>query len=381
MNVLHVITGLNIGGAEIMLSRLLSRTNPARFRSSVISLTEVGAIGEEIRRHGIPVHALGMRPGSLDPRSLVRLVRAMRRGRPDVVQTWLYHADLLGGLAALAAGGAPVAWGVHNTYLEPGTVKRATVLTARACARLSPWLPTAIVCCSDATRRACLDLGYQEDKLTVIQNGTDLDRFHPDPAARLAVRRELGLPPATPLVGLLARFHPHKGHHVFVEAAGLVHARRPDVHFLLAGEGITEDNDRLTAWIEAAAIRHRCHLLDRRSDTPRLQASLDVAASSSVAESFSMVVGEAMACAVPCAVTDVGDSAALVAHTGRVVPSNQPQALADALHDLLALDAAARATLGRQARQRIADHYSLPIIVRRYEDLYERLAGGHRCAD
>lgn len=380
MKVVHVITGLGVGGAEVMLARLLSGMNRDRFRSSVVSLTELGAIGEEIRHEGIPVHTLGMRPGLPDPGALARLIRLLQRERPDVVQTWLYHADLLGGVAARLAGNLPVAWGIHSSNLEPGIVKRSTILTARACARLSPWLPGAIVCCSEATRRAHAALGYSAEKLVVIPNGFDLDRFRPDPDARLAVRRELGLPDGAPVIGLLARFHPQKGHRVFVEAAALLHAHRPDAHFLLAGDGVTIENPELTGWIDAAGLHGRCHLLGRRGDVARLHASLDLATSSSVAvEAFSLVVGEAMACGVPCAVTDVGDSALLVGETGRVVPADDPVALAGALADLLGLDPAARAELGRWARQRIADHFSLPRIVRRYEDLYERLAGEHQC--
>lgn len=381
MNVAHVITGLETGGAEVMLYRLLAATDRDRFRSSVVSLTGLGPVGDDVRRLGVPVRALAMRPGIPDPVAIARLARWLRRDRPDVVQTWMYHADLLGGVAAKAAGNVPVAWGLHNTDLAPGVAKRSTVATALACARLSPWLPAAIVCCTEATRRVHERLGYRADKMVVVPNGFDLDDFKPDAAARAAVRRELGLPPDAPLIGLLARFHPQKGHRFFLEAAALLAARRADVHFLLCGDGVTRDNAELAARVDAAGLSDRCHLLGRRRDTARLQASLDVATSASVAgEALSLALGEAMACAVPCAVTDVGDSALLVGDTGRVVPPGDAAALAAAWQGLLALSPVDRAGLGQRARERIAEHFALPRTVRRYECLYARLAGEHRCA-
>lgn len=376
MKVTHVITGLGTGGAEMMLLRLLSATDRDRFQPTVISLTDRGRLGARVEALGIPLHTVEMRPGLPTPNALWRLVRQLRRDQPDLVQTWLYHADLLGGLTARAAGTAPVVWGIHSSNLAPGIVKRGTIVTAHACARLSRWLPAAIVCCSDATRRLHIERGYRAEKMVVIPNGWDLDLFRPDPAARLSVRRELGMAPATPLIGLLARYHRQKGHHLFLEAARQLHARRPDAHFVLAGDGVDWDNGELVTGIETAGLRDRVHLLGARDDTPRLQASFDLATSSSVAvEAFSLVIGEAMACEVPCVVTDVGDSALLVGDTGRVVPAGDATALAAGWENLLALPDAERAALGRRARQRIADHFALPRIVERYEQLYEQIAG------
>ena len=374
MNIVHIITGLQTGGAEIMLLRLLTATDRDRFPSSVVSLTEVGPIGAEIERLGITVQALGLRRGIPPPTAMPRLAQVLRQARPGVVQTWMYHADLLGGLAAKAAGSPPVAWGVHSTNLDPAIVKRGTIMTARTCARLSPWLPAAIVCCSEATRRVHQQIGYDAGKMIVIPNGFDLDRFAPSPAARIAIRQELGLSAETSLIGVLARFHPQKGQRVFIEAAGHLNERLPHVHFLLCGDDVTWDNARLTGWIDAAGIRDRCHLLGLRQDISRIQASLDIATSSSVAvEALSLVIGEAMACAVPCVVTNVGDSALLVGDTGQVVPPGDARALAEAWHDLLCLEPAERRVRGERARQRIAERFTLSRTVHVYEQLYERL--------
>jgi len=371
---LHIITGLNTGGAEMMLYKLLSGMDCENFEAEVVSLMDIGPIGKKIQELGVVVRALGMRQGVPSLPGLLRLVYWLRQNSPHCVQTWMYHADLIGGMSAKLAGGIPVIWGIRHSILEPQYTKRTTLWTAKACARLSRRLPARIVCCSEASRRAHKEMGYAEDRMVVIPNGFDLAAFKPDPEARPAVRRELSIPAEAPLIGLVGRFNPLKDHNNFILAAAHLNACQPDVHFLLCGDGITWENPELVEWIKAAGIQTRCHLLGRREDIPRLTASLDIASSSSSSEGFPNIVGEAMACGVPCVVTDVGDSALLVGETGRVVPPGTPRALAEAWREIIEMDPEGRNRLGLLARRRIEEHFRLPLIVARYEGLYEKVA-------
>lgn len=374
LKITHVITGLNTGGAEMSLLKLLTHTDRTAFEPQVISLTDIGPVGERLTAAGVRVRALGMRSGLPNPLAVHKLARWLRTDQPHVVQTWMYHADLIGGLAARWAGRLPVAWGIRQSNLEPRGNKRTTIWTARACARLSRWLPARIVCCAEAARRTHAGIGYSADRMVVIPNGFDLSQFRPDPAARLAVRRELGLADDALLVGLMARFDPQKDHRNFIAAAAHLHARLPDVQFVLCGQGVGWENAELAGWIEAAGIHRHCHLLGQRADMPRLMAALDISVLSSFGEGFPTVVGEAMACAVPCVVTDVGDAAVLVGDTGKVVPPRDPAALAAACHGLIAAGPVERSRLGLTARQRVQQHYSLAAMVSRYEALYRELA-------
>ena len=358
-----------------MLYNLLSQTDRNAFETEAVSLIEIGLAGHKIQALGVPVRALGMRRGVRDPLAVLRLARWIRQDSPDVIQTWMYHADLVGGLAARLAGNIPVAWGVRHTNLEPKIEKRSTIWIARICARLSSWLPARIVCNSEAGRQVHAHLGYAVDKMLVIPNGFDLAAFRPDPAARGSVRKELGVSEEAPLIGLMARFHPQKDHRNFVLAAAKFHTRLPESNFLLCGDGITWNNPQLAGWIEAAGIQSQCHLLGSRDDIQRLTAALDVASTSaSHGEAFPNVIGEAMACGVPCVVTDVGDSAIIVGETGVVVPPKDPRALAAGWSQLLQeMSREERQQLGFAARQRISEKYSLGKIVEQYESLYESL--------
>ena len=377
IKLIHVITSLDLGGAEMMLFRLLSHIDRARFENQVVSLIPAGLVGDNIRALGIPVHSLRMQPGRPSMRAVFKLANLIRSERPALLHTWLYHADLVGGLAGLLTH-TPVVWGIHNTSLDPRAVKSNTIKVAQFNARLSSWLPRKIITCSEAARRVHIGIGYSANKFVVIPNGFDLSVYQVDPAARSSLRKELVLPPDTVLIGLVARFDPLKDHQNFVQAARQFCFQHPQTHFLLCGEGISWRNEQLAGWIETAGIRANCHLLGRRDDIPHVMAGLDMLTLSSIGEAFPNTLGEAMACGVPCVATDVGDSSYIIGDTGMVVPPKDPQALADAWVGLLSLSVEERLALGERARQRIQQLFSIAQITRRYEDLYEQVVQVNR---
>lgn len=373
MRLALIITGLSTGGAEMMLLKLMERIDRSSFMPHVFSLTTLGEIGPRIQALGIPVEALGMRPGIPGPLAFFRLTRRLKGLQPEVVQTFMYHADLMGGLACRMAGIRPLVWGIRNSALALQKIKWSTRVVICLCAKASRWLPARIVSCSLQARDAHVALGYAAERFQVIPNGFDLDLFAPKEESRLSVREELGLAPGTPLVGLIARFDPQKNHNGFIEAASLLKAICPDVHFILAGNGVAAGNSGISHWVREAGLEDCVHLLGLRKDIPRLMSALDVAASSSWGESFPNVLGEAMACGVPCVVTDVGDSAYIVGDTGVVVRVGDMSGLASGLASILRMPINERHTMGERARARVAEHFEIGAVVRRYEALYENL--------
>jgi len=373
LNITYIITGLSTGGAEMMLYKVLKNIDTNRFSTHVISLTTKGEIGKRIEALGIPVEALGITPGQPDPIKFLKLVKRLRALCPDLVHTWLYHADLMGGLAARLAGVKNISWSIRHSDLSTEHNKYSTLLVVRICALLSKWVPRKILCCSNVAKTVHADTGYDFNKLVVIPNGFELNRFVPDPLARDSVRAELHLSADTRLVGLIARFDLQKNHSGFFESAARVHLQQPDVNFLLAGTNIEKSNAELYRMVELAGLESTTHLLGRRADIPRLLAGLDVLVSSSHGEAFPNVLGEAMACGVPCAVTDVGDSAEIVGNTGRVVKSDDMKGLSLAMEELLALSISTRQALGKKARSRICELYDIHEVVKQYERFYEDL--------
>lgn len=356
----------------MMLLKVLERLD-AKFSPHVISLNTLGEIGPRIQALGIPVEALGMQSGVPNPLAFFRLVRRLKKLKPDAVHTWCYHADLFGGLAARLAGVPAIGWGIRHGNLSPLSNKHSTLTVVRACAFLSRWVPLRILCCSQVAMQVHVDVGYVADKMVVVPNGFDLACFKPDEVARSSVRAELGVEDDILLVGMIGRFKPQKNYGGFVEAAGLLHQRMPEVHFLMAGSGVDATNAGLVSDIQQVDVEGVMHLIGERNDIPRLMAALDVLASSSIGEAFPNVLGEAMASGVPCAVTDVGDSAYIVGDAGRVVMPGDMSGLASALEELFTLPHAARRALGKRARARVEEHFEIGKVVRQYEAFYQDL--------
>lgn len=359
----------------MMLYKLLSRMNDNEFDSEVISLTDAGPVADKIRLLGVPVHALGMKRGKIHPVALMKLSLLLRKLKPDLVQTWLYHSDLIGGLAAKLAGIKKIFWSIRQSNIDADSNKRSTIWIVKTCAKLSSWLPDKIICCSHAALKSHVALGYTKEKILVIPNGFDLDEFKPDQDARKSVRRELGIDESIFLVGLVARFDPQKDHQNFVQAAELLRKNDSSVHFVLCGDGINTENAQLTQWIKQADLEKSVYLLGTRSDVSFLATAMDVAVSSSIGEGFPNVIGEAMACGLPCVVTDVGDSALLVGDAGLVVAAKDPEALAAAIDELLQASSEFREELGKKARLRVMNNYSLDSVVKKFEAVYRGVVG------
>jgi len=373
IRIAHLITDLDVGGAETMLVRLVGAMNRAEFDNHVISLLPVGPLAGPIEDLGVPVRSLAMRRGRPNATAMAHLAILLRRLRPNILQTWLYHADVLGTLAAPLAGVRTVTWNVRASNVD---LTQYRVLSS-ATRRMAGWLsrrPAVVVVNSAAGRAAHEAIGYRPRRWCLIPNGIDCQVFRPDREARASVRRSLGIDDSAPLIGLIARFHSMKGHQTFVQAAASVCRRRPDVRVLLAGTGVDSENGALREWLTAEGIAGRVSLLGARDDVARLNAALDVAVMASTdGEGFPTAVAEAMACEVPCVVTDVGDAAWLVGDTGHVVPPRDAGALAAACERLLDAAPGERRALGQRARARILAEFDLTQIVGRYESLYRSL--------
>jgi glycosyltransferase involved in cell wall biosynthesis len=373
IRILHIITTLDAGGSEMMLYKLLSRMDKNIFSNQVVSLIPSGLIGDRIRLLDIPVSDLGMKKGVFNPLAYFRLIKLMKLWKPLIIQTWLYHADLLGLIAAKTVRRGKVIWNVRCSYMDLDHYSNLTSWTIRLCARLSP-LADSVISNSHAAKKYHIGIGYISNRFTIIPNGFDLEQFRPDIDSRIKLRRELCLSDDTILVGLIARFDHMKDHKNFLAAIKRVLDRHYAIHIILCGEDVNPENLRLRGWLNEFKITSNVHLLGLRDDVPYIMAGLDILVSSSLGESFPNVIGEAMSCGVPCVATDVGDSARIVGETGMVVPPQNREALTRAISSLLELTIEDRRKLGQAARARVKHYFSLDNVVKKYEKLYSSVA-------
>lgn len=366
MRVLMVITGLDVGGAETSLEAIVRAMEEMGHSVKVVSLKRLGPVGERMVEAGRDVIALNMTGAASIPRAIWRLRGIMRGWQPDVIHSWMYHADLVAGLAARLAGQRNLVWSLHASNISKGMLAPTTRKLICMLAPLSRVLPERIIATSEASRDIHGAAGYDLGRIIVLPNGVDTARFVPDPEAAAGLRKELDLAAGTRLVGLIARYDVQKNHVGFFEAAAYVRARHADAHFVLAGKDITPDHPVLAAAIARHDLGAVVSLLGLRDDIPRLAAALDVVAMPSDGESFPLILIEAMAAGAVPAVTDVGAMAHIVGDTGRVSAVGEMGALGAAIADLLDAPPETLAAARTAARTRVIDEFSIEKVACAY---------------
>jgi glycosyltransferase involved in cell wall biosynthesis len=367
--VLHLIVGLDIGGAESLLQDLLMHSKNRNIQYCVVSMTDIGIIGARLRSVGVNVYTLGMKRSKPSLAAFFHFIRIIRHEHPDVIQTWMYHADLLGLAAGVFFKNIKIIWGLHAAYLKTSEYPFLTHLTRWLCARFA-FMANSIIFNSQFTYNNHFQLGYRSSGWKYIFNGFDVNKYQPNQSARSLIRAELNLSEDVFLIGFIARFDPMKDHKTFLEAASRIASLYAHVHFILAGAGVDANNSKLHDIINAGNLKSRIHLLGLRADVNIICASLDASVTSSFAESFSNSTAEAMSCGVPCIVTDTSNLPSLVGDAGIIVPVGQPKAMAKAMIKLIDMDPITLHDIGMMGRQRIINNYSLNAMIDKYEDLY-----------
>jgi glycosyltransferase involved in cell wall biosynthesis len=375
MRILHVIDGIDVGGAELVLTQLVERLQSAGHHNTILVLSTCGPLRNRLEASGAVLLEMGMARGRIPVSGIARLVSAFRKAAPDVIQGWMYHGNLACSFLRLVSlWRAPIVWSIHNSVEPMPVLPRITRAALRLNLALSG-LPAHIVYVSEASARQHERMGFRRKRTKVIPNGTDCHRFSPRPGARERMREELGVPQHVPLVGSFARWDPVKGHSFLFDAVARLLDSGVTLHLVLAGTGMDGGNRELVSALDATGLSRHVTCLGQRQDIEALMAGLDLFVLSSVeSEAFPLVLGEAMATEVRCVATDVGDCRLILGETGEIVDRGDPVALAQAIEKALSAETGARVRLGRLARERIQKDYSLEGMARAYAALYESVA-------
>jgi len=372
MKIIHIITGLNDGGAESVLFRLCERAS--EYQHMVISLSDEGKYAALLRNKGIEVFALGMSAKFPSPFAFFKLVKLIKRYNPDVIQTWMYHADLLGSFASRIAGINKIAWGIRHSILERGKSKMTTIWIAKILSRLSWWLPSQIAVNAQRSIESHVSLGYDRSKMCLIPNGYDVAFFQSKPKVAQNLRAEWGIEQNVTLIGTVGRYNPHKDHNNLLEALSILRSRKKLLRCVLVGKNLDYNNKALVKEICRFGLEKMIKLIGPRDDMPEVMSAFDIHVLPSMSEGFPNVVAEAMACETPCIVTDVGDSAHIVGNTGWVVKPRNPQELADVI-DKASIERFRDDWIKRcsAARNRIENEFSIEKMVSNYSAFWKKL--------
>jgi glycosyltransferase involved in cell wall biosynthesis len=372
LRICHLITDLEIGGAERTLVNLVTRMDRTQFYNDVITLIDPGPMAKLLTAAGVPVVSLGMRRGRPNIWALLSLVRRLRATKPAILQTWLYHADLMGTVAAWMVRPEFLLWNVRCTDVTGFSVEKSTRWLVRTLAFLSS-IPDAVVVNSNRGQRDHQTVGYRAKRWVQIPNGVDLRHFRPRLAEQAALRARFGLRANVATIGLVARFHPMKDVGTFLRASASLVKTHAATQFVLCGDGFDVENSALTQMIASLGLNDHVVLLGRRTDVALVYPALDVfTLCSAYGEGFPNALCEAMACGIACVATDVGDSADILGESGVIVPTRNPEALASAWKMLLS-----RGTqnFGKLAHARVTSCYSIERMCGHYQSLYQSLVG------
>lgn len=363
MKVVHLITSLGLGGAERQLKALVTDPEKSILENVIVSMKDEGAIGKQLAgQPGVYIYCLNLHKSIL---GLWKLYKILRSERPDILLTWLYHADFLGIIIGKLARVPHIVWNVRCSNMDLTQYSWRTTLIVKILKYLSP-LPDAIITNSHAGRVFHTKLGYKSKRWVRIPNGIDTDYFKTDKASGLKLRQSLDIPKDAIVVGMLGRVDPMKDYPTFLKAMLKISRTYKNVFSIVAGK----DTDT-AKW---PILPPRMIRLGTWEKVPEFLNALDVMVlSSAFGEGFPNVIGEALACGIPAITTNVGDAALIVQNQAQIVPSGDVEKLFLALKEMLALSSKARIAIGQEGRERILTSYSLSIMRKRYTSFYKNL--------
>ena len=353
-----------------MLFNLTSAGEKSLWQSTVLSLTDEGHYGPLLRKAGVEVISVGGVKGILSPVKLFRLILLLRHRRFHLIQSWLYHGDFLGIPLSLLLR-CPLIWNLRCSSVDWKTYSPITWRIVKLLARLSRF-PKAVIVNSSAGLDAHRKLGYRPRKWVNIPNGFDTKKFQPKDKTHHDLRDTLNLPLTTRLIGTVGKWDPLKDYPTLFEGARLLLTSQNDVHFVMWGMGLTKENKELVSKLEHKKLGQNFHLMGLQPNLENWLPGLDLFTLTSKTEGFPNVLGEAMACGIPCVSTNAGAAAEIIDQEGVVVEISNASQLMQGWVKILSLKKEEYLSLSNKVRNSVLQRYSLNTILDAYHQLYLR---------
>jgi glycosyltransferase involved in cell wall biosynthesis len=366
--IIHLVSGLGVGGAETLLYRLLVLWAESKdFEHVVVSLRDNCQF--DLASLGVRYRAFDMSLSGPVLKQSISLKRFLRLESPDLIHAWMYHGCIFSSL--FANSNTPIVWGIHHSLHDIKNEKVSIQIIIKLCAYLSSRANLKkIIFVSKKSAAHHGDYGYSREKFVVIPNGFDCNAFVRSESVRQSIRADLGICEDDLLVGNFGRYHPVKNHPLLLHAFSKALKRHPKLKLLLVGSGLTRENDSIVKDIRQLNLQERVMLLGPRTDMPALYNALDLYVLSSKSEAFPNVLGEASATEVPCISTDVGDASIIIGRNGFLVPPEEVNELTDAIVKFFEMDTSSQREMGIAAKQSIEKNFSIQSIANEYLGVY-----------
>lgn len=372
MKILHIITGLGDGGAEHTLYKICKYDK--NNEHVVISFKSNGKYLYLLKKLGIEVYCLNLKIYSIY--KFFYLIKLLRFIKPNIIQTWLVHADFIGGIAARISRFNNIIWNIRYSNLQVDKTKLATKLIIKMLSKLSYSIPKSIVIVSRKAKKIYEIEGYDKKKLKFIPNGYDLNILKYSNLQKKNFRNKLKFNKKFPIIGNVARYHPKKDHLNLLNALSHLSDKKIEFLCVLFGSDINKNNLQLTAEIKRLKLSKNVKLLGQNNNIAQVMNGIDLCIqSSSYGEGFPNVVAEAMACETPCVVTDVGDASLVVGKTGWVVPPNDSVKLAKAIEKAFSeIRTKKWSKRCHESRSRIKKNFDVNRMIKTYVSLWKKIS-------
>ena len=367
LTVCQLLHTLNVGGAEMLAARLARRQRD-ECRFVFACLDELGTLGEELKAEGFPVEVIGRKAG-LDWRCAWRLSRFLRREQVDVIHAHQYTPFFYGIMARMVYRRPPILFTEHGRHF-PDYPRRKRILANRLLLQRRD----RVIGVGEAVRQALINNeGIPADRVGVVYNGIDTERFADRPAERDEVRREIGLQPGDFAILMVARLDYLKDHATAIRMLARVARQAPYAKLVLAGDG--PESGKVEELVAELGLARQVRMLGLRKDVARLVQAGDLFLLTSISEGIPLTVIEAMAAKLPVVATQVGGMAEVVEHgvSGLLAPSGDDARLAACALRLIH-DAELRRAMGQRGQVRARTLYSESDMQARYVECYEAMA-------
>jgi len=369
--VLHIITSLNDGGAEGTLAKLCIGCK--NFNHIVISMSGMGKYGPLLENAGVKIYSLNFDKGFKNYINIFTLFTIFRNEKPSIVQTWMYHADILGGCVAKLFRISNIFWNIrHATYKEKGLKSKKHKFIAHIHLFLSKFIPKKIICCAKSCYESHIEIGYCKSKMAIIYNGIDTEKFFYNPLSREMLRRDLGLSQEKIVIGSIGRLHENKGQDNLFKSLKILSDESIDIAYIFAGTNMQKDNPAIKNLIKSNNLSLELIFLGKRNDVPAIMNAIDIHVSASSSEGFPNVIAEAMSCATVAISTNVGDSKYIAESNQCICKANSPSELARLMLTTIKEKNNKKFWDERKfnSRKKIIDNFSLEKMINSYEQIW-----------
>ena len=372
MKILLIIDSLEVGGAEVFLEDLAAELT-LEYTLEIVTLNSIGVIGHKMLKQGYKINNFNFNTSYFPIFNFFALFQYIQKFNPDIVHTWMYYSNFIGGFAAFFAGIKKIIWSIHVFNISQGMLKRRTIFLAKFSALLARIIPKKIIFCSKESMNVHRDMRYPIKKLATIPNAVNIQKFTFSESQRNLIRKELNISASNYLIGMIGRYDPQKNQAGFIEAASLVHKKNPNTFFFMAGRGVDRNNKNLVELISKLELEKNVYLLGERDDIASLLSAADIFALPSYGEAFPISLCEAMSCSVPCVASDVGDVKYILGNDKYIIPPGSRIDLANSISEMVSLDAEQRQDIGLELRKRVVENFTIEKIAKIYVNFYNQI--------